>query len=246
MAHEGGRVVKGQDLSLDRPHGQAGRGADAIAPLQAPAARIDRRRLDDPEAPRADARSPGLPVRIKRFDGLANQVANAPPLPSPDEGANELDVVDPGAAREMKRSERRQAHGGLETPQIVRRRRRRCPSSRRAGSPGDALGRDAPRPGSCRDGGAPCGPARRRCRSPRGAPPRGARRGRGSAGRGRPRDRAVTDRGPTGSPAEAPEASAPGSARSTTVTLSPAHASSYAQAAPIAPAPTTTASGRLN
>ena len=47
-------------------------------------------------------------------------------------------------------------------------------------------------------------------------------------------------------PAEAPEASAAGSARSTTVTRSPACAYELAKAAPIAPAPTTTASGRLN
>src|SRR5262245_44505208 len=47
-------------------------------------------------------------------------------------------------------------------------------------------------------------------------------------------------------PADAPDASAAGSLRSITVTRKPARASSYAQPAPMAPPPTTTASGRVN
>ena len=76
------------------------------------------------------------------------------------------------------------------------------------------------------------------------------RLGKGFVKSGLSRPRAATgsrreESGTARIPADAPEGPAPGSARSTTVTRSPAHASSYAHAAPIAPAPTTTASGRF-
>ena len=71
--------------------------------------------------PRLPARTPAhrFPGSDQRVDGLADEVADTPTLAGADESANELDVVDPGASREMERPERRWTDGRLETSQVV-------------------------------------------------------------------------------------------------------------------------------
>ena len=117
MANEPGRVVERDDLPLHGPHAELGRRAGDSS---APGARRqdDRARLDDAVIPRAD---PGhaIPCPDQRLDGLADQIAHAPSLTGADERAHELDVVDPRAAGDEERAQRRRADGGLETPQLV-------------------------------------------------------------------------------------------------------------------------------